>query len=164
MSRTGIRQASVLMISAPACALHPKFLDGKTMTKATVRKQIERNWYRYRQSLLNGDAEGMAQIFAEDGILMEPDTEDLVGRDEIRAFAREALATMRIQAMRNQTREIAIYKNVAYELGTFEETLTLEEERTVTYPGRYFAVWKREGSNNWKLHRLLLNHLRPRTS
>lgn len=157
VSRTGIDRVRMLALWFIACCDIYFTTDGDAMSKRSVREQISAAWAIYRRALLQGDVETLIDLFTEDALLMEPDVEDLVGREAIGRFIRQVLPDMHVTAMRNETIELDIYKRVAYELGHYEQTLRPAKNRILVYPGRYFAVWRRQPDDRWKLHRLLLN-------
>ena len=55
------------------------------------------------------------------------------------------------------TLEVEEAGDLAVEVGTMSATAPGEGEVRVTMTGKYIAVWKRDGSGNWCLHRDIYN-------
>ncbi len=124
-----------------------------------ARQEIARAWAEYREVLTRGDAEAFARAYTADAVLMEPNLEDIRGREALAAFAARGFAGMKIVEVENTTWELDLEGDTAHELGTFAETVATPDGTTTRHRGRYAAVWKKEADGRWRIHRLMVHPL-----
>ena len=128
---------------------------------AKVREEISQAWRQYEEAWVKGDAAAAAGWYTEDAINMPPDFEDAQGRSEIQGAFSAILSSATREDITFTARELDVYEDTAYELGTFVDTFVPHSGDKVTFRGRYMCVWKRQPDGAWKIHRFLFNSLPP---
>jgi ketosteroid isomerase-like protein len=108
------------------------------------------------QSALDAkDPGAMTAIYAEDGVLLPPNSEAISGRAAIQAFWAEALVSG-INGVAKDT-EVYAHRDLGYTVGTYTATgasgATIDE-------GKYLIIW-RNVDGEWKIHRDIWNSSLP---
>lgn len=103
-----------------------------------------------------GDAAGMADLYTEDGQVLPPNSDFVMGKEAIQAFW-QALMDMGIKEAKLDIVEVEEQDDLAVEVSKY----TLQgEEGQVIDQGKYIVIWKQE-NGQWKLHRDILNSSLP---
>jgi len=124
-----------------------------------TREELAQAWRQFAEAWVKGDAAAAAQWYTEDAINMPPDVEDARGRSAIQGAFAYILSGATREDMAFTTRELDVYEDTAYELGTFADTFTPHGGEKTTFRGRYMCVWKRQPDGAWKIHRFIFNSL-----
>lgn len=118
---------------------------------AKVREEITHTWKQFAEVWVKGDA-AAARWYTEDAINMPPNVEDWQGRSAIQRAFFGILSGVTEVDMALTTRELDVYEDTAYELGTFADTRVPHGGNKVTARARYMCVWKRQPNGTWKIH------------
>lgn len=121
---------------------------------------VTRMWAQYASRLVRQDVDGLADLFTDNGRLMEPNVDDLVGRSMIRArFKVAAEQRMRATDLRVVPREVSSFNGLIVDQGDYIQTLAPpgDPRRAVDYYGRYIAIWAEQPDSTWKIARLMLS-------
>lgn len=121
---------------------------------------VTRMWAQYASRLVRQDVDGLADLFTDNGRLMEPNVDDLVGRSMIRArFKVAAEQRMRATDLRVVPREVSSFNGLIVDQGDYIQTLAPpgDPRRAVDYYGRYIAIWAEQPNSTWKIARLMLS-------
>ncbi|KPK04105.1 MAG: hypothetical protein AMJ56_18035 [Anaerolineae bacterium SG8_19] len=103
-----------------------------------------------------GDAAGMADLYTDDGQVLPPNSDFVIGKEAIQAFW-QALMDMGIKEAKLDIVEVEEQDDLAVEVSKY----TLQgEEGQVLDQGKYIVIWKRE-DGQWKLHRDIFNSSLP---
>jgi uncharacterized protein (TIGR02246 family) len=103
-----------------------------------------------------GDAASVAALYTEQGQLLPPNADFMIGKAAIQAFWQGAM-DMGIASARLETREAEQHDDTAFEVGTY----TLHAQNgTELDAGKYIVIWKR-AEGEWKLHRDIFNSSKP---
>ena len=110
---------------------------------------------------LSGDPEALANLFTVDGVLLEPGSAPIVGRDAILAENRKEKAQNPLAkelAYSPDIRDLQIMDGWAFEWGyfdaTFRETPNSEAKR---FQGKMLRVLKQQSDGQWKFARVMWN-------
>ena len=108
---------------------------------------LERKWSElYGQ----GDVEGIAELLAEESVLLVPGEPSAVGRDSVLALTRELLAAEAADGMsvswEPEAAFISSSGDMAYDYG--RSTTTLADGSIIE--GSYLVVWTKKGGE-WKV-------------
>jgi ketosteroid isomerase-like protein len=113
-------------------------------------------WREFTAALLAGEAGRATDVlFAEDAVSLGQDAPDCVGRAAIAETFREFLAHFELLALDHRTEELESMGVWAFERGTVTQTLQPDGSAAEIHPTRYFAIWKRQASGMWQVHRLV---------
>lgn len=103
-----------------------------------------------------GDADGVANLYAEDGIIMAPGAPPAVGREAIRSYVSGDIATTKAGGFALNSGEITgvgVEGDLAWVTGTF----TVADSAGATVDtGKYLSLYRRINSE-WKLIRDIWN-------
>lgn len=144
---------------AAACTSSGPPTPGQPLGARDASDRFAVFWDSYERDLVEGDPARLASWFTSDAELMEPGTETLRGRNEIHGHLERILETFRVTQVEITPREVRVYGDWAYDIGTAVETV---EERTAgaeasRWRSRYAAVWTQSSDGRWRIHRLLLS-------
>jgi uncharacterized protein (TIGR02246 family) len=131
-------------------------IEDEVMTPANLRTEIEEADRAFESNFDRHDADGMGDLYTEDGQLLPPGSGVVSGRDDIAAFWQGVFDTG-VASARLETVEVEDHGDTAVETGRF--TLSDADERTVDH-GTFLVVWKNDGEE-WKLHRDIWNSNTP---
>jgi len=105
------------------------------------------------------DWAGFAGTFAEDGTILPPNGEAVVGRAAIQAWA-EAFPP--INEFKAAASEVGGSGDLAYVQGTFSMTISPPgAPAPVSDNGRYIAIYRKQADGSWKVSRDIWNSSMP---
>jgi uncharacterized protein (TIGR02246 family) len=135
----------LLVLSMAGCMQVPE-------TDLEGLKGMEDVW----QSALDAkDPDAMAAMYADDSVLLPPNSEAISGRAAIQAFWIAALATG-INGAAKDT-EVYAHSDIGYTVGTYTAT---DAGGAIIDEGKYVIIW-RNVDGEWKIHRDIWNSNLP---
>jgi uncharacterized protein (TIGR02246 family) len=116
---------------------------------------------KYLKAVLAGDAPAIAAMFREDAALMPADCPMLRGRVAIEQFYREWFKSpAKVTEFTFTHLESPVFGDTAYDVGTYNQTVSLSAGGTVNISGKYNVILKRSGGG-WKIAYLIFNSDSP---
>jgi uncharacterized protein (TIGR02246 family) len=128
----------VLAAILAGCAGRPPAPD------AVSRGAIEATVDRYVAASNEGDADALADLYADDALLLPPDHEPIHGREAIVEFWRQGTD----EGLEVSTLRLEVNGDVAYLVGRYRLPPTEEEAAD---SGQYVLCLKRQADGAWKL-------------
>jgi uncharacterized protein (TIGR02246 family) len=127
------------------------------MTQSTeIRDAIAAANENFEAAFKKGDAAGVAALYTEDGQLLPPNFDFMIGKQAIQAFWQGAM-DMGIKEAKLEIVEVESHGDIIVEVSKF----TLQGEGgQVLDQGKYIVIWKQE-EGQWKLHRDIFNSSMP---
>jgi uncharacterized protein (TIGR02246 family) len=113
-------------------------------TDPGARAAIESAMRRYVDASNKGDAATLANLYADDAMLLPPDHEPIKGRDAIRAFWRQGTD----EGLEVTNLAVEVDGNLGYLVGQYHLPATDEEPAD---SGKYVMCLKRQRDGSWKL-------------
>jgi len=109
--------------------------------------EIEALNHRLEELFRSGDVLGVADVYADDGVLLDARGERSAGREEIDAYwsAIERPVEWRLEIKKIRGSEV-----LAYELGTSVLT-TRRDGELVTSASDFLLLWRREPDGAWRI-------------
>ena len=104
----------------------------------------------------SGDAAGVAALSTDQGQLLPPNADFMVGKEAIQAFWQGAM-DMGIAAAKIEILEVEGHGDTAIEVSKYTLHAQGGEELDA---GKFIVIWKRVGGE-WKLHRDIFNSSVP---
>src|SRR2546425_13281485 len=104
-----------------------------------------------RDKLVTG-VQTCALPISTDAINTVPGAPESRGRDAINADFGTFHKSNKVLSFDQTTEEVDVAGDLAYERGTFTQTIQPQEGATQTQYSRYLAVWKRQPDGSWKCH------------
>jgi uncharacterized protein (TIGR02246 family) len=112
--------------------------------EAASRGAIEATVDRYVAASNQGDAEALAQLYADDALLLPPDHEPIHGREAIVEFWRQGTD----EGLEVRTLRLEVHGDLAYMIGRYRLPPTEEEAAD---SGQYVLCLQRQADGAWKL-------------
>jgi len=118
-----------------------------TPPKPTVEElgQMNRD---FAQALVDGDAEAAANQYDENASLLPPNEPIVTGRENIKAYWQGAIDAGVVGAS-VKTISADSDGDLAYEIGTFELRIKLENDSIIVDTGKYTEILKRNAEGKW---------------
>lgn len=106
----------------------------------------------FAKSVAAKDLDKCVSIYTDDAVLFFPGVPAVVGKDNIRKFYQQALATPNVQVTYAfQTPEVARSGDLAMELGSFQVVTTDKKGNPSTSGYKFVLVWKKQADASWKV-------------
>jgi len=144
-----LRKAAVLVLIFTLSACRP----AKHADPEAVRHVIDSLNAHFASSIAAGQVDSAADMFALDVWQMPPNTPPLVGRDSLRVFWKNAVATGKWD-FDVKSDEVITTDSLAIERGHF--TLKVTAGPKAQYPsfedhGNYVVLWRKESDGHWRV-------------
>jgi uncharacterized protein (TIGR02246 family) len=147
------------VVSTVLAAQRPAFTA--TPVKPTVDAAIVKIADDFRKAVLAADARAVAAMYREDGVELPNCAPAAKGRTAIEQRYREFFSTpIRMAAFTFTHAEAVASGDLAYDVGSYEDTLSLPDGSTATDKGKYVAILRRS-QGDWKLAHLIYNSDAP---
>lgn len=136
------------IMAAVACS--PKATDAPDTSadEAKIRAEAPM-WFDLHTK---GDADGVANLYADDAIVLAPGVPAAVGKEAIRALIRDDIAGTKAAGLTSTMGEITgvgVSGDMAWLSGTYAAK---DSAGAVVEPGKYVSIYRRVGTE-WKLIR-----------
>jgi uncharacterized protein (TIGR02246 family) len=121
---------------------------------------IKRLSDKYGAMVTAGDTEGFLNLFTDDAILMPPNQNMLIGKEEIRPMVQALFKTTKeIDLIEITTpNEIRIFGDWAFDLGI---TTFKTEGKPLENTNKYIRIWQKLADGSWRLARVIFNSNNP---
>jgi uncharacterized protein (TIGR02246 family) len=124
---------------------------GLSEADRTAIRQADENYVKLANAK---DFKGAAALYAEDAIVLPPNQAAVQGRAAIQAFLEASPPTSNFQV---QILEIEGGADLAYERGTYSETVTPTGAAPIEDRGKYLTTWRKQADGSWKMLRDIWN-------
>ncbi len=141
--------SAILLLSS--CAQPEK----KDISLNEVKIAIAEGNARYIQANEKGDAQMLAELFTEDGLMVHPNVEPIRGRDHIRSEVARLMSKSRFTDWELNSISISASGNLAYELMQYGFTLRPEGKNPIGLTGKYIIIWRQQNDGSWKIQMLV---------
>jgi ketosteroid isomerase-like protein len=137
---------SVLFISLGL--VFPLFSADLDKERATILK-VDKQWSAAAAE--GKDIDLIVSFWSDDAIVFPPGAPAVVGKDSIRRFVQESLATPGF-SIDWETTEVVVSPDatLAYSTGKNQTTFNDPEGKQLVVHGKAVAVWRKEPSGEWK--------------
>ena len=141
----------LLCLLSFAFGLPSTLRGGGAEADPALRAAVDTANAAYLQALKDGNAEGFASLFTEDGVSMFPGVL-IKGHQALAQRQRDRLQQAEVTGGTIETLELVGSGDLAMEIGAFSFDIRAKdsgETRTVT--GRYLVVWHKQADGSWKI-------------
>lgn len=135
--------------------------SGTPRDAAAVQTTLDSSLAHFRTAMLAGDAEGMASIFADDAILLMPNTPAISGKPAIVETNRQMLSALDVTDASFRTTDLLLSGDHAIETGVYTMAMVPSGGTAVSDTGKYVTVWSRQPGGGWKIVRDIMNSSLP---
>ncbi len=138
-----IRVILLLLAALPCLA--------QTPTKdESLKKAIESMHQRYLDCLKRGDAQSFAELFTTDGQIFNPGIAAVSGRENILRDRQELFIRAKVLSGVIRTDHLEQSGDLAFELGRFSYTLSVDGQPGRIVEGKFITIWKRGEDGQWR--------------
>jgi len=161
MMKTALKILSVTtLLSIGACAPQYAHEGPPPVTYGrSTETQIEQAKDRYAAYLLAMDADGVASMYAPDGIMERQSGPPLHGRDEIRSFL-ASFSNVKVLSVQMTTISFSYEGPAVVQTGEFQQTARANG-KVVNASGRFEATWIRGSHGDWLIRRMVTRPIPP---
>ena len=120
---------------------------------AADRAAIERVRSDWIAAAERDDAAAVANLYVDDAVMVGSDTPLARGREAIREGLTQGFATA--SGLEVNSEDLTVSDDVAYDYGTYTQTIRMPDGQTRSGGGHYLVVLKRQADGSWKIVRHL---------
>lgn len=128
---------------------------------ASARAEIEKLHQQDISATLAHDPQALADLFTDDGVLLEPDAAPLIGKPAILAANKKDVAEhpgTKIVGYQPEIQDLQILDGVAYEWDYFDASFKESEKSSVQhFHAKALRVLRRQPDGTWKFARIMWN-------
>jgi ketosteroid isomerase-like protein len=111
---------------------------------------------------LSGDINQIAELFADDAILLPPNDTTLYGKDEIRSWWEEYFSFFRVTSSVERERELTVDGDQAFDRAAFSVTIVPKQGGPkIVDDIRSLIVWRQDREGSWKITHQIWNSTKP---
>ncbi|HEY5615346.1 MAG TPA: DUF4440 domain-containing protein [Bacteroidota bacterium] len=141
----------VLSLMIASCA--PPAVD-----MAALRATIDEYNAATSESMMTNDIEKVMPFYADDAIQLPDKAPANKGKEAIRAWITEMSSMgMKFSAATFTPTEVNAAGNIAYEIGEYSMTMSMEGMPEMSDNGKYVAIWKQQTDGSWKVYAEIWN-------
>jgi uncharacterized protein (TIGR02246 family) len=121
--------------------------DTRAADERAIREADAACW----KAMTAKDVEAFVSFYAEDASLLPPNALMVTGKESVRKWASETMATPGLVGSWQTTKvEVSRAGDLAYSTDTYEVTANDAKGRPVTDRGKEVIVWKKQPDGRWK--------------
>lgn len=125
-------------------------IDCKRNTKTkTDLEIISENTTAFSQAYMNGDIDGLVNMYTDDGKIFPNNRMILAGKEDLKTYWNIPDGVKILHHM-VKPEDVIIEGDYAYDYGYYEGKTLTKDKKEVPWQGKYVIVWKRE-NNDWKI-------------
>jgi ketosteroid isomerase-like protein len=156
-----MRQYSAVLVAALAVFISFACAPAKP-DMAPLQKTVDAFNAASQESMLTGNAEKCNSFYETDALEMAPNMPLIKGKQAILAFQQGmAKSGMKFNAVTFKTLDLAADGTVAYEIGSYDMTITMPPMGEMKDNGKYIALWRQQSDGVWKVHAETWNSNNP---
>lgn len=126
------------------------------MPDQNIKETIKKRNNIFMETYERGDAEGMAELYTDDGEVLPPNAETVKGKEAVKNFW-QATMDLGIKAIKLETGEVEQHGDTANEVS---KATLMGPDQQVLDQSKYIVIWKRV-NGEWLLHRDIFNSSLP---
>jgi uncharacterized protein (TIGR02246 family) len=125
-----------------------------------VRQAIEEADAKWVEAFNQGDAAGVAALYADDATLMPPNNKMIQGKEGVQEYWNGAIQ-MGLKDVSLTTVDLKGSGDLVYQIGKYSIGIEAEGQEPMRDSGKYIVVWKRQEDGSWKLQADIWNSSMP---
>ena len=150
---TSITLLAFLLLLSPACQTEPQTqsqpaADTRAADEATL-KNLDAEWSK--AAAVTKDVDKTVSYYADDALVLPPNSPVLTGKEPIRAMWKGMLSTPGFGGGWKATKvEVSRSGDMGYVTGSYEFSQTDASGKPMTDKGKFLEVWKKQADGSWK--------------
>ena len=150
------------MVAIAILFLLPLGCGPRPVDMAALRKTVDAYNDASKEAMLSGNSDKVMTYYETDALEMAPNSPVFKGKDNILAFQQQMTKTgMKFNAVSFQTLELTADGKIAYEIGSYDMTITMPPMGEMKDVGKYIALWRQQSDGSWKVHAEMWNTNNP---
>ena len=110
---------------------------------SVITKQIEEYNSSFANAFVKGSKDDLVKAYTDQSIFMPEHSRQRLGTKTILDFYKQWLTQAKITSYERKILEMQDFGNYLLEIGTFDENLTINEQNSFSYSGKYSVLWKK---------------------
>jgi len=156
-----MRIASILALTA-VTSLLVLSCAAPQVDMTALRKTVDDYNSISKEGMLSGNSDKVMPYYQDDALEMAPNMEMAKGKDAIKAMQDQmSKSGMKFTAVNFTTTDLQAGGSVAYEIGTYDMTMTMAPMGEVKDHGKYIAIWHQQADGTWKVRAEIWNSDMP---
>jgi uncharacterized protein (TIGR02246 family) len=152
MSRTRsqslVAGAAIAALIFAACSEPPAPVDRRKADEAAIRAAGD----ALGQAFEAKDLEKSLSFYVDDPVLIVPKSPAVIGKDALRKAFQPFMAVPGLKLSTSGVIiDVAQSGDLAFERGSFTNTITDSKGKTTTETGKLVLVWKKQADGSWKI-------------
>ena len=145
--RTILAFAAVAVVSCLFISCGPKEPD---MT--ALKKTVDEFNAASKDAMMGGDMQKVLAYYDDNAMEMAPNMAVIKGKDAIKAFMEQMMKSeMKMTAVNFTTVDLQASGTIAYEIGTYDMSMSAGKMGEMNDKGKYISVWREQADGTWKL-------------
>jgi len=108
---------------------------------------------------LTRDADALAALLDNDGVLLQPGHSPVIGKKEFTEFIKQNLAksaSTKVLKYAPEIRDVQVAGDIAYKWGFFDSTVkSSDEDQPTNFRARFVRILGRQPDGSWKFSRVM---------
>ncbi|SHH30213.1 YybH family protein [Winogradskyella jejuensis] len=129
--------------------------DSKTKSDLDI---IKENTLAFSRAYMDGDIDGLVNMYTEDGKIFPNNLNILSGKTELKKYWNLPEDT-KILHHKVTPSEVKIENDTAYDYGYYEGKTLTKDKKEVQWQGKYIIIWKKV-NGDWKIYLDIWNNVR----
>jgi len=118
-----------------------------------------------KEAMMTGNSDKVMAYYQDDAMEMAPNMAIAKGKDAIKAMQDQMMKSgMKVTAVTFSTTDLQAGGTIAYELGTYDMTMTMPPMGEIKDHGKYVAIWHQQADGTWKVRAETWNSDMPMTA
>jgi ketosteroid isomerase-like protein len=118
-----------------------------------LRKTVDEFNAATKDAMLSGNSDKVMTYYEDTALEMAPNMALVTGKAAIKEFQDKMFHSgMKITAAAFKTLELEAGGKIAYEVGTYEMSITMPQGGEMKDQGKYIAIWRHQTNGSWKVH------------
>jgi ketosteroid isomerase-like protein len=147
-----MRVSAVFALALLACTLVVSCAPPQP-DMTVLRKTVDAFNAATKDVMMNGNPDKVMGFYEDNAMEMAPNMPTMTGKAAIRQFQEQMMqAGMKMTAVEFKTVDLEAGGKVAYEIGTYDMTISMPKMGDVQDRGKYVAIWRQQSDGSWKVH------------
>jgi ketosteroid isomerase-like protein len=143
---------TVVVATAAVAAFGSASAQGTpTPSRAADVAAISKVAAEFSQRYMSGDAQGMADLYTENGAIFPAGRPTIKGRADIKAYW-TLPPNVKVVEHKTTADSVIVVGNTAYDYGTFRAVNARDGQAGSPGYGKYVIVWQRQPDGRWLMH------------
>ncbi len=128
---------------------------------AEDRHDVEHENMRFREAVCAGRAEALAELYAPDAVLLPPNRDIIMGREDISLYW-QGVIQQGVEDAVLMTIDVHSCDDTLYEIGRYDLRIQAPGKEAAGDRGKYVVIWKRMDDGSLKIQTDIWNSNMPR--